>query len=575
MPGSNPIAWYNQHGRDLADKYEQMDFADIHNWLLYLLPVDPEGTVLDIGAGSGRDAAWLAERGHEVVAVEPSDALRKEGHRRHPHPRIRWVNDKLPSLDHIQRLGLHYDFILASAVWMHIKPNDRDRAFRKIVRLLKPGGRLALTLRHGPAPPERGMHEVHGDEIERLARAHGFRIDKREDHVADRGGRKGVSWTHISVSLPDDGTGALPLIRHIVLNDAKSSTYKLALLRTLCRIAEGADGLTDTRTDEDYARLPLGLVSLVWTRLFHPLIQGGYPQMPSNRDDRGPGFVHEPFRKLLRTSALDLRVGMRFTGDEAVNVHRALRDSRDTIVDQPAYYTTFPNGGPVFPTKKRRTRSNPREVVLDEAYLWHFGEMLVPIHLWHSLQRFTVWIEPALITEWARLMDEYATRAGNRLSPEKMALAMKWSDPTRSVADSRDRAIALMQEGMDLRCAWSNKRLTEKNLNIDHAFPWSSWPCDDLWNLLPTHKDVNHQKGARLPTARQFLDAEGRILAWWENGYAESNDEVIEQRFYREASATLPAIFDDHTPDLEVIFSAANIRRIRLKQDQQIPEWQS
>jgi hypothetical protein len=31
------------------------------------------------------------------------------------------------------------------------------------------------------------------------------------------------------VRLPDDGSGALPLLRHIILNDDKSSTYKLAL----------------------------------------------------------------------------------------------------------------------------------------------------------------------------------------------------------------------------------------------------------------------------------------------------------------------------------------------------------
>ena len=41
---------------------------------------------------------------------------------------------------------------------------------------------------------------------------------------------------------PDDGTGALPLLRHIVFNDQKSSTYKLALLRTLVRIADSAGG---------------------------------------------------------------------------------------------------------------------------------------------------------------------------------------------------------------------------------------------------------------------------------------------------------------------------------------------
>ena len=41
-------------------------------------------------------------------------------------------------------------------------------------------------------------------------------------------------------------SGALPLLRHVILNDAKSSTYKLALLRSLCRIADGSAGLAST-----------------------------------------------------------------------------------------------------------------------------------------------------------------------------------------------------------------------------------------------------------------------------------------------------------------------------------------
>ncbi len=51
--------------------------------------------------------------------------------------------------------------------------------------------------------------------------------------------RPGVGWTGVALRLPDDGTGALPLLRHVILNDRKSSSYKLGLLRALCRAADG------------------------------------------------------------------------------------------------------------------------------------------------------------------------------------------------------------------------------------------------------------------------------------------------------------------------------------------------
>jgi protein-L-isoaspartate O-methyltransferase len=58
----------------------------MYGWLSGLLS-DATGTVLDVGAGSGRDAAWFAARGHDVVAVEPTSAMRSEGQHRHPDPR--------------------------------------------------------------------------------------------------------------------------------------------------------------------------------------------------------------------------------------------------------------------------------------------------------------------------------------------------------------------------------------------------------------------------------------------------------------------------------------------------------
>src|SRR5262249_43000794 len=160
--------------------------------------------------------------------------------------------------------------ILLSAVWMHVAPADRRRAFRKLVALLKPGGRLAITLRQGPAEPGRAIHDVSQAEIEALARAHGALVERVVD-AQDRLGRGTITWKQMAIRLPDDGTGALPLLRHIILNDRKSSTYKLALLRVLCRIADSAAGYSRD-VDEQYVAVPLGLVALYWIRLFKPLL---------------------------------------------------------------------------------------------------------------------------------------------------------------------------------------------------------------------------------------------------------------------------------------------------------------
>ena len=144
------VRWYDANAADLSRRYESVAAEAIHAWLVDLLPNAP-ALVLDVGSGTGRDAAWLASRGLEVVAVEPSGAMRAEAQRLHPSPSIRWISDSLPGLDQVLRLGLSFDLILLSAVWMHVPPADRARAFRKLVTLLRPGGRIAITLRQGPA----------------------------------------------------------------------------------------------------------------------------------------------------------------------------------------------------------------------------------------------------------------------------------------------------------------------------------------------------------------------------------------------------------------------------------------
>ena len=73
----------------------------------------------------------------------------------------------------------------------------------------------------------------------------------------------------------------LPLLRHTILIESKSSTYKLALLRILVRIADGAVGVAKDVDDETVA-VPLVLVALYWIRMYKPLIEAGIPQLPSS-----------------------------------------------------------------------------------------------------------------------------------------------------------------------------------------------------------------------------------------------------------------------------------------------------
>lgn len=188
-------AGYGEAAEQLAVQYESVDFADIHRARLHLYPASP-AAVLDIGAGTGRDAAALAALGHRVTAVEPTPELRAVAARLHPRAGIRWIADALPALPALSAEGEQYDLILLTAVWMHLTPAERPPAMGAVARLLAPGGRLSLTLRHGPVPPGRRMFDLPAADTITHARAHGLHLLHQGTHP-DPHAREGVTWTEL------------------------------------------------------------------------------------------------------------------------------------------------------------------------------------------------------------------------------------------------------------------------------------------------------------------------------------------------------------------------------------------
>ena len=194
---ADPVAWYDANAETAAARYERVSSERLHGWVAELLPAAP-ATALDVGAGSGRDAAWLSSRGYDVVAVEPSARMRAIARARHADPAIRWLADALPALRRTAETGLTFDLILLTGVWMHVAPTDRARAFRTLVGLLEPGGLIVLSLRHGPAEAARAMHPVSADETRGLARDNGVFVERciaDEDHL----GRPHLRWTRMAL----------------------------------------------------------------------------------------------------------------------------------------------------------------------------------------------------------------------------------------------------------------------------------------------------------------------------------------------------------------------------------------
>jgi SAM-dependent methyltransferase len=186
---------YEAEAASLFARYDGKPFAEVHRHLLPLLPAGRRA--LDIGAGTGRDAAGLAALGFDVLAVEPTAAFRTRAAVLHPSPRITWLDDRLPDLALVAARGERFDVVMLTAVWMHLDAAQRAAAMPMLARLLRPAGVLSLTLRHGPVPRGRRMFDVHADEVVAMAADHGVSLRLRLDAQPGRPDQPGVTWTRL------------------------------------------------------------------------------------------------------------------------------------------------------------------------------------------------------------------------------------------------------------------------------------------------------------------------------------------------------------------------------------------
>jgi SAM-dependent methyltransferase len=190
---------YADEAKELFRLYEAIPAADAHREVLHLIPAAPS-YILDIGSGTGRDAAWFAAQGHRVVAVEPTDAMRLPAMARHPSPRIEWLDDSLPDLALLRTRGERFDVVMLTAVWMHLDAQQRQQAMPNLASLVRTGGTVIMQIRHGPVPAGRRMFEISAEETIELARMQDLHpvLNVWTESTQEQNRLAGISWTNLA-----------------------------------------------------------------------------------------------------------------------------------------------------------------------------------------------------------------------------------------------------------------------------------------------------------------------------------------------------------------------------------------
>lgn len=182
-----------------VERSEAVSSEELFEPFLDMFPAPP-ARIVDIAAGTGRDAAWLNQRGYEVTAVEPVAELRDLGMSLHATDGIDWRDGALPDLVLSPAPERGFDVALLSAVWQHLDDRDRARSMPNIADLTADGGLVLISLRQGPSTPSPTLHEASVGATVDLASAHGLRMEREvrieSMQAADRAA--GIYWTWLA-----------------------------------------------------------------------------------------------------------------------------------------------------------------------------------------------------------------------------------------------------------------------------------------------------------------------------------------------------------------------------------------
>lgn len=208
---------YDAAAAALAARYAAADVSAFHRLLRAHLP--PRGRVLEIGCGTGRDAACLAAHGFRVVATDASaamlDAFRASPRadlsvadypdaplRYGPSVQVAQASFPLPA-DHAL-LSDRFDAVVAMAVVMHIADADLFEFAFQVRQMLAPGGTVILSASEGRAlgadsrdAQGRLFRERPAGELALLFERLGFRLIAREE-TSDGLGRNELRWTTLT-----------------------------------------------------------------------------------------------------------------------------------------------------------------------------------------------------------------------------------------------------------------------------------------------------------------------------------------------------------------------------------------
>jgi 2-polyprenyl-3-methyl-5-hydroxy-6-metoxy-1,4-benzoquinol methylase len=199
------IATRTFYARDAAACAARYEDADVHALHDILRSLAKKGLhVLDIGGGSGRDAAFLAGLGCCTIYTDGCKEMVDEAIRFHPELAHNSRVAVFPLSEDDPLTSESFDLVLCVAVIMHLGDTCLMQLASQLAELIAPGGHLVLSHSAGRRDvvnhrdqAGRFFRERPAADVRRVFEMAGFETE-RQTEDADGMGRDSIRWiTHV------------------------------------------------------------------------------------------------------------------------------------------------------------------------------------------------------------------------------------------------------------------------------------------------------------------------------------------------------------------------------------------
>lgn len=323
------------------------------------------------------------------------------------------------------------------------------------------------------------------------------------------------------------------LLARLLRHESKSNTYKFALIRALNDLA-----LEHPILPVADIVVPLRRVAERWLVYYWPFV-GTKPVYQGARSLRQGVLTQDlSFRPAL-THLRQAWEALPFTADHPAQGALLLAEYRGTrrelpaILQQQTHSTVkaimqavkqpvrFAGGSgdhaifsPPSPAAMLSGQLLPGTTLSEPAFT-------VPASVWTTLQELSLWVEALCLHEWSLYVEN--VRQGPPVSRgEVFTLLTAEPEGRIPLTWERHQVKLLMLEGQVFYCPWTGLRLSAERFDLDHLIPVSTFPINELWNLLPSDPHHNsHVKRHRIPDQGRLNQARPeleRVFQAYEHG---------------------------------------------------------